>query len=275
MMTKTDGSSGLAGLKTSLAACGLAMLAALGAGTAKAADLGSRPDYFAPPEVQQQPFTWTGFYVGGHAGFQRGHDKVKEFYTFLGGIYSGTALPYDTKGWVAGIHGGANYQINSVVLGVVADIDTTSLRGGFNDAPNLLAQPVPNFGGIGTMDVKGAGSIRARLGYAFDRWHIYATGGLAVVNAHYYYYDPSFAAAAAFVGKPVNPNENTTRYRTGLTAGFGLEYAFNDHWIGQLEYRQTNLTKFKYDSKVAYPGLLTGQQVPQFNSFTVGVSYKF
>src|SRR5438128_88628 len=57
----------------------LAMAAASSAG---AADLTARPAYKAPPPIAAPvPFTWTGFYVGGHLGGAWG-TKEWDFTTF-------------------------------------------------------------------------------------------------------------------------------------------------------------------------------------------------
>ena len=57
-------------------------------------------------------------------------------------------------------------------------------------------------------------SIRGRLGWAFDRFQIYATGGVAWAN---------FTLDAELVGIPVISSSKTL---TGWTVGGGFEYAF-------------------------------------------------
>jgi len=77
--------------------------------------------------------------------------------------------------------------------------------------------------------------VRLRLGYAFDNFLIYATGGVAFGNVDTNFDCPSGCVDAA-----------TARYkisgtRVGWTAGAGAEYAFTDNLSARLEYRYTDL----------------------------------
>ena len=245
----------------SLRACLAATLGlGLAAGAASASDLPSRglPPPLAIPEASAA-FTWTGIYLGAHAGYARGTDKATEFFTATG-QFTGLSFPYRTKGTIAGIHAGANYQYGILVAGAVVDFDASSLKGGFNDPPVAPFNP----GGISNLKVEGQGSLRGKLGVAIDRFQIYATGGAALGNLKYLYFNPSSGQG-----------ETTASWRSGWTAGGGVEYAFTDNILGYVEFRRTNLGTFKYASRVAYPGILTGQQQPRYNSGTVGLSYKF
>ena len=68
-------------------------------------------------------------------------------------------------------------------------------------------------------------SLRGRVGYAFDRTLIFATGGIAFTQ---------FSAEADLCnGASLNADQSLT----GWTVGAGAEYAFTDNWIGRLEYR--------------------------------------
>src|SRR3954462_3289169 len=86
-----------------------ALVAFSSTGAASAADL-PRPVYKAPAYIAPAPvFSWTGFYVGVHAGY--GWDKLTGTSVF--GTDSITA-----KGWLGGGQLGYNYQIGQFVLGV-------------------------------------------------------------------------------------------------------------------------------------------------------------
>lgn len=121
---------------------------------AKAADI-ARP-LAAPPAVVPAPvFSWTGFYIGGHAGYgwSSGSDGV-------GAI--------DTSGVLGGGQAGYNYQFaNNLVVGLEADLSAADLSG--------------RLGGVST-SVDTLGSVRGRLGYAAGRFMPYVTGGFAFGN---------------------------------------------------------------------------------------------
>lgn len=136
-------------------ALGAAALALLATAPARAADL-TRPAP-VPASVPAPVFSWTGFYIGGQAGYGwgSGADALG-----LAGV--------DPKGWLAGAQAGYNYQFaNHVVAGIEADI-----AGGDISAGTL--------GLSSTLDL--LGTVRGRLGYAFGPVLPYVTGGFAWGN---------------------------------------------------------------------------------------------
>lgn len=131
-----------------------AVAGVLAAGPAFAADLA--PAAAMPvkaPVAQPAPvFSWTGFYIGGNAGYSWGSGKAG-----LSGV--------DPDGWLAGGQLGYNYQFqNNVLVGLEADIQGGDVSGS-------------TLGLDSNLDY--LGTVRARLGYAMDRVLPYVTGGLA------------------------------------------------------------------------------------------------
>jgi outer membrane immunogenic protein len=103
--------------------------------------------YYAPPPAQQL-FNWTGFYVGGHAGWGWG-----------------SALGSDPNGYLLGLQAGYNFQVASNILaGIETDISITGI-----DATN----------GANTVSLDYLGTVRGRLGAVMDRFYVYGTAGLA------------------------------------------------------------------------------------------------
>jgi outer membrane immunogenic protein len=78
-------------------------------------------------------------------------------------------------------------------------------------------------------------SIRGRLGWAFDRWMIYATGGVAWANVE----------LEARLGGTFPLSEAADKALIGATVGGGFEYAFTPNWSLGVEYR---FTKFDRES---------------------------
>ncbi len=121
---------------------------------ARAADI-ARPAAAAPAVLPAPVFSWTGFYIGGNAGYgwSSGSDGV-------GAI--------DGSGAVGGGQLGFNYQFaNNVVAGLEADLSAADISG--------------RLGGVST-SVDMLGSVRGRLGYAAGRLMPYVTGGFAFGN---------------------------------------------------------------------------------------------
>jgi outer membrane immunogenic protein len=113
-----------------------------------AADLGRRSAPYYGPPTGQSLFNWTGFYIGGNAGWGWG-----------------SALGTDPSGYIIGLQAGYNFQYASGLLaGVETDIAITGL-----EASN----------GTATVNLDYLGTVRGRLGYTMDRFLVYGTAGLA------------------------------------------------------------------------------------------------
>jgi outer membrane immunogenic protein len=82
-----------------------------------------RPLYYGAPPAHPPPYNWTGFYVGvnGGYGFVGGTSTA----SISGGLLNGATGTGsgNLSGALAGGQLGANYQINSFVIGVEGDFD--------------------------------------------------------------------------------------------------------------------------------------------------------
>ena len=219
-------------------------------GLAAAADLPTRKSVeFAPVPPA---FTWTGFYVGAQAGYMWGRDKTTEYMTATG-AFTGFAWKYNLDSGFGGLHAGYNRQFGMFVAGVEVDADRLiDAKGGFRDP-----------GGIGRARRDWNFSARGRLGVAFDRVLIYATGGYAATRAKYAYFNPALGFGEGFA-----------KTFSGYTLGAGVEYAVTDSLSARVEYRYADYGKASYVAKSAFLGL-TGKQEPRDQSVRVGVSYRF
>jgi outer membrane immunogenic protein len=177
-----------------------------GISAASAADLPARaaPPVFAPVPV----FTWTGFYVGGNLGWGWRDDDNETVVLSGPGIPAGLVgtLNFDNGNdgnFLGGGQIGYNYQIGSFVIGAEADI-----QGINTDDNDAVFFPGPGMAGVfvpGEFEDSADwfGTVRLRAGVAFDRFLVYATGGLAY-----------------------------TEDNTGWTVGGGVEWALPVNWLG-------------------------------------------
>jgi len=146
-----------------LAACA-GLLAAAAASPSLAADL-ARPSYKAPLYVA--PFSWTGFYVGINGGYAWGKaDLSSPTSNFTTNTQDGEML---------GVTLGYNIQTGSWVWGLEGDVDYAWLKG---NATNTVGTGCT---GGGPCELKNTffATARGRLGYSFDRFLPYVTGGAA------------------------------------------------------------------------------------------------
>ena len=194
----------------------------LSAGSALAADLPRRaapPPVFTPVPV----FTWTGFYAGFNAGYGFDTSSNSNVPTVLGLgpastlVLAPTAIAFQNRnssdGFVGGGQVGYNYQFTpgaGFVVGIEADaqyVDFGRDRNRFVSTGPIAAQRLFNPNGISGLDF--FGTVRGRLGYAWDRTLVYATGGFAYG-----------AGGGNNFGLPNNDD-----FQTGWTVGGGVEYA--------------------------------------------------
>jgi outer membrane immunogenic protein len=213
-------------------------MATLGAGleSANAADLQRRYDPVPRAPVYYAPIdTWSGFYLGvnGGGGWGRSTWSTTNGFDLSGGLVGGTA--------------GYNWKAGSFVLGVEGDVDWSNIKG-----RTFIGCPL----GCQT-DNSWLATVRGRVGYAFDRFMPYVTGGIAFGDVHAR--TPGFAGASST--------------ETGWAVGGGVEFTISMNWKAKAEYLYVDLGKFNC-------GLACGAVVPnnvswRSNIGRFGVNYRF
>ena len=198
-------------------------------------------------------FDWSGFYLGGQVGMSNGAMRVGPVNVEDGNI--NTYVFGDLTQVLAGVHAGYNQQINSIVLGVEADINAAAGEGHYQPT-NLRMVSAWN------------GSLRGRLGVvATPRSMFYATGGLAYGN-----FKTDYNLKEAGNSEP--PQEILGGNRLGWTVGGGLDYALDNNWVYNIEYRYTDWGSktVQYNSDT-----FTGSTKSRFSDHRIGVglSYMF
>jgi outer membrane immunogenic protein len=214
-----------------LAVCA-SLLAAATAVPAFAADM---PTPFKAP-AYAAPFNWSGFYLGINGGYGWGKSSWTD------PLSGGTTGDFNLSGAMAGGTVGYNLQTGQFVLGVEGDIDYSWMTG--TDATGCCQTRNDWFA-----------TARGRLGYAFDRWMPFLTGG------------------AAFGDVKMNTvGASQTATRVGWTAGGGLEYAFVGAWSAKLEYLYADLGKASCSAATC--GVTTDVTF-KANIVRAGVNYHF
>jgi outer membrane immunogenic protein len=115
---------------------------------------------------------WSGFYIGAHVGY--GEAYYEGFWTGSSDDYDPSDL--DLAGIVGGLHAGFNHQMDSLILGIEADITFVD----WSDS-QTKSQGYEVMSG----DVNFLASLRGRLGWAFDDILLYGTAGIALSDASY------------------------------------------------------------------------------------------
>jgi outer membrane immunogenic protein len=227
--------------RKSIVRAAFAALALSAASLTQAADLsGPYPPAGAP--VLYAPFTWTGFYIGGNlgAGFATANATASAFGVSASGSETLT-------GFIGGGQAGFNWQAGPAVLGLEADFQGANQTNSATIGPFSTSEKITYFG-----------TVRGRVGIAFDRWLPYFTAGWGQGGW-------STTASLAGVGAV-----NATSTHDFWTVGGGIEYAFWGNASVKLEYLYLDTGTIT----TAFPPLALSSRI-QDNIVRGGINYRF
>jgi outer membrane immunogenic protein len=167
--------------------------------------------------------------------------------------------------WVAGVHAGYNWQRDTLVYGVEADLSATHLKSSFN----IVLTPVP-FPATASSVIDWYGTVRGRIGWTSGPVLLYATGGLAYGNV-----DLSSALSAG----ALSLNSQTSSTRFGFVVGGGIDYLWRPNTIVGLRYQYVDLGTVHLASSATGGGGAASSQNAEararFQVLAVGVSWLF
>jgi outer membrane immunogenic protein len=226
---------------------------AVGVGPGKA-----RAQYAPPPS----PLIWNGWYVGLNAGLARGADAISEggsdpsgfgFNVTTSGSGTMTAL-----GFTGGAVAGYNWQIGGWLLGIEGDVSYLGLNG----TQDMTAANSSFVTEHDSFETTWLSTVRGRVGYAWDRWLFYMSGGVAVGDHKYDGIIQVFGIA--------NPSGDVIKI--GWSAGIGTEWMFAPGWTTKIEYLRADLGSETFNvntfPRVSVTGHLTEDVV------RLGLNYK-
>ncbi len=212
---------------------GGAALIAMFVGPAMAADMRVKaPVLKAPPPPVI--YNWTGCYIGGNVGgkWARTDDRVTIDAT-AGTPAVTSVFPWETSSTlIGGGQVGCNWQAagSNWVFGIEGDADAQ--RWSRNRVQPATVPPLV----VGdSFDIRSdwQASARGRIGYAWDRTMIYATGGAAFTNVKVGANFPVFVGAVVFPATIASDSKTLV----GATLGGGVEHAFTNNWSFGVEGR--------------------------------------
>lgn len=246
-----------------IASAAFAAATALGVAVpAQATDLPPRPTYKAPAFVRAMPYNWSGFYVGGNLGY--GWATASADLTGPAGLTSNTASE-NLNGGIFGVQAGYNWQFDQWVVGLETDIQGSSQK-----ASQTATCTAANCGVAvnATRDSKlpWFGTTRLRLGYAQDRWLVYATGGLAYGQ---HTTDINVTAGAS------TGTSSSSETKAGLAIGAGVEVGLARNWSTKLEYLYLDTGTVKTTTTVSGFGTVTENERVKNNVVRLGLNYRF
>ena len=189
------------------------------ADTANAADL--LRSYDDLPEIRHErisPFAdWAGRYGGLSAAYTLNPTGSLQVDDAIRDTRVSKRKFMNSDGWSGSLFAGYNFQSDSGIVGIEADIGASNI----SDTREIYG------GGSASFDIHVQGSVRARLGYQLASALVYSTAGLAIADIEY--------AALASDGSTFSDNEIELGYTTGL----GVDYALTPRLFSRFEYRYT------------------------------------
>jgi outer membrane immunogenic protein len=188
-------------------------------------------------------FNWSSFYIGGHVGYQWTHVETNAF--------NGVGTPIDsTTNDLSGILGGGQVGYNWVfmpgwLLGVEADISGADITGsGSSCTATRCASHLTKIDQLAT--------VRARLGYLWNNWLLYGTGGWAFSHSSTQVTVTCVVAGGGICPGGPSPSSLTGKVasasgsQSGWAGGAGFERPLGTivpllpgHWTFKFEYMHT------------------------------------
>ncbi len=210
-------------MKLSYGILGLTLTSVVALASANAADmyrapdaLGSYKDVYAPVN------TWTGFYAGVNGGYafdaQARHGGILD-----NGGFGGGQLGYN---WQGGFGLGSH-----LVLGVEADIQGAGIDNSANSQLVSLTTGASS-PDLHNISIDYFGTVRGRIGYAWEQTLFYFTGGFAYGNVNNSFLDLA----------PGGHSYKTDHLQSGYVLGGGVEYKLNPAWSLKAEYQYIDLS---------------------------------
>lgn len=165
------------------------------------------------------PDPFSGAYIGGTAGWV--HADADQLVTLPGDpAPPPVRFSSDDDGWAAGLHAGYNWQFGSAVYGFETDFS-------YMDVNPSLTLPINSPSTLGETlrtSYEYFGTVRGRLGWAFQNILVYGTGGFAYAGLDH-----------TFIAPMIPLSQSDDDVRAGWTAGGGTEWAIDPYTFLRVE----------------------------------------
>jgi outer membrane immunogenic protein len=209
-------------------------------------------------------YSWTGCYLGVEGGGLWGHSQ----HTAVSSPDSAAVgrpitNEFNVNGEIFGGTVGCNYQLSAVVFGIENDFSWTGAKGSANDiAPFKTAA-------VSTTSEHWLDTARGRVGFAWDRFLVYGTGGAAFADA-------GVTVCGQF------ECVSDSHIQIGWVVGAGFEWAAwtgpTGTWTVKVEYLHADLGSGRYINPpvVAVGGTIDTRDVTIVNDIVRGgANWKF
>jgi outer membrane immunogenic protein len=237
---------------------GALAVASLIAGPAFAADMPAWGPAYTKAPSYVPVWSWTGLYIGGNAGYAQGGNTNPHLgfadptgigldaYFASGGNVFPNLRP---RGLIGGGQIGYDWQTSNWVYGFVADFQSADIK-----ASGSATVTPPGFITTSTQSISEhlefLGTARGRLGFAYNNWMFYGTGGLAYGEVR----GTLAFNAPGTIPVPLLITGSTSGMHEGWAGGAGINYGLTPNWIIGAEYLHYDLGRADVIAVTAGPG---------------------
>jgi outer membrane immunogenic protein len=215
-------------------------------------------------------YSWSGCYVGGTIGGAFGRSNYSgnptgDFRTpapvgepsIIPNLSASTSGSFSPASAIGGGEIGCNWQLRSIVVGLEGDFNGWSISKSTRlTGPGDPENPGTTLTAATSENSRWLTTVRPRVGYAYDNWLFYATGGVAITNV-------ALSQSVLFSASDTTMTGSGTRTLVGWTLGAGVAYAISQLWILKAEYLY-----------VGFPSQSLSETNQAFPTFTASVSNK-
>jgi outer membrane immunogenic protein len=222
----------------------------------------------APPPPPRAPATyvpapipyynWTGFYIGGNLGGGFGGISLSDT---AGSTFTSTT----SQSFLGGAEVGFNWQWAGLVVGAEGDFEWLP------NTKNTLTATAPGGVATATINDRWLTLADARVGYAWDRFLLFAKGGGAFAG--------QYNSSGTFQGTGTTFGISGPSTNSGWNVGFGAEWAFWGTWSAKAEYVFVRFNNAVLTASPTAPGPFANDAISTNNReislVTLGLNYKF
>ncbi len=223
-------------------------------------------------------FTWTGFYAGVNAGYIGQSRESNANSVIVPGFGTVTgSREQQRNGFLGGVQAGYNYQFtpgSGFVVGVEADIQYAGTGGRSRiNGQTVTIAGTPTFVGLSDgSSINYLGTLRGRVGYAFERLLVYGTAGLAVGGGG------KRSACPANLPRIGTCSAKNDDNRVGVVIGAGAEYALTNQISLKVEALAVGFEDKREDLGRANGAAVTRAKKREGDSYGIvraGLNYRF
>ncbi len=229
---------------------------------------------------------WSGFYIGGNIGYgsgiSTGTTTVVEAFGAVSLANEAYATAGGPKGAIGGGQLGYSWQVSEhAVLGLEGDWQaaaghTSQQFAGFAEAGQSASGPMTT---TTQARILSFGTLRGRVGYAWDRLMLYGTGGLALGDVKLSGAVNEFVDLVGLDDLAVSWPFGGSKLRAGWTLGAGIEGALTNNWTLKFEYLYLDFGSVSTSTAVTAPDTIAGTISTQArfadNIWRIGFNYQF